>query len=76
MERRGDLGRQSNLYLPPEPRTAAKLTMAAGPVQVVVEGQSDSVRAEAEEALVADDPRHRVGGELHTLPAHLACRHR
>ena len=53
-----------------------KLTTAAGPVQVVVEGQSDSVRAEAEEALVADDPRHRVGGELHTLPAHLACRHR
>ena len=43
-----------NLYLPPDPRAAAKETMAAGPVQVLLEGQSEAVRAEVEETLVAD----------------------
>ena len=56
------------LYLPPDPRAAAKVTMAAGPVQVVVEGQSDSVRAEVEEALVADY-EHRLDASGIGLPA-------
>jgi hypothetical protein len=56
------------LYLPPDPRAAAKLTMAAGPVQVVLEGQSDPVRAEVEEALVADY-EHRLDASGIGLPA-------
>ena len=56
------------LYLPPDPRAAAQLTMAAGPVQMVLEGQSDPVRAEVEEALVADY-EHRLDAPGIGLPA-------
>ncbi len=66
------------LYLPPDPRAAAQLTMAAGPVQVVLEGQSDLVRAEVEEALVADY-EHRLDASGIGLPAGfivVSARHR
>ena len=66
------------LYLPPDPRAAAQLTMAAGPVQVVLEGQSDLVRAEVEEALVADY-KHRLDASGIGLPAGfivVSARHR
>jgi len=56
------------LDLPPDARAAAKLTMAAGPVQMVLEGQSDSVRAEVEDALVADF-QHRRDASGIRLPA-------
>jgi SAM-dependent methyltransferase len=56
------------LHLPPDAHVAAKLTLAAGPVQMILEGQSDSVRAEVEEALVADfDHRRETSGI--SLPA-------
>jgi SAM-dependent methyltransferase len=42
------------LYLPPDPVAAAKMTMASGPVQALLEGQSNMVRAEVESALTAD----------------------
>jgi hypothetical protein len=42
------------LYLPPDPLAAAKMTMAAGPVQALLEGQPESVRVEVESALTAD----------------------
>ncbi len=42
------------LYLPSDPTAAAKMTMAAGPVQALLEGQSEMVRAEVEAALTAD----------------------
>jgi SAM-dependent methyltransferase len=42
------------LYLPPDPVTAAKLTMTSGPVQALLEGQPETVRAEVEAALTAD----------------------
>jgi hypothetical protein len=66
------------LYLPPDPRAAAKLTMAAGPVQAVLEGQSDPVRAEVEEALLADY-KHRLDATGIGLPAGfivVSARHR
>jgi len=56
------------LYLPPDPRAAAKMTMFAGPVQMVLEGQSDSVRDEVGEALVADYER-RLDASGIGLPA-------
>lgn len=42
------------LYLPSDPSVAAKMTVAAGPVQALLEGQSEMVRAEVEAALTAD----------------------
>lgn len=42
------------LYLPPDPLATAKMTMAAGPVQALLEGQPETVRAEVEAALTAD----------------------
>jgi SAM-dependent methyltransferase len=47
------------LYLPPDPLTAAKMTMAAGPVQALLEGQPEMVRAEVESALTADYTRRK-----------------
>jgi SAM-dependent methyltransferase len=56
------------LYLPPDPLAAAKMTMAAGPVQVLVEGQPEMVRAEVESALTADYT-HRQNESGIGLPA-------
>src|SRR5512133_678694 len=42
------------MYLPPDPLAAAKMTVAAGPVQALLEGQPEMVRAEVEAALTAD----------------------
>jgi ubiquinone/menaquinone biosynthesis C-methylase UbiE len=42
------------LYLPPDPVAAAKMTAAGGPVQALLEGQPETVRAEVEAALAAD----------------------
>lgn len=56
------------LDLPPDAGAAAKLIMAAGPVHMVLEGQSDEVRAEVEEALVADF-QHRRDATGIRLPA-------
>jgi SAM-dependent methyltransferase len=42
------------LYLPPDPLAVAKMTMASGPVQALLEGQPETVRAEVEAALTAD----------------------
>lgn len=42
------------LYLPQDPPAAAKMTMASGPVQVLLEGQPNMVRAEVQSALTAD----------------------
>ena len=52
-----------NLQLPPDPLKAAQTTMTAGPVQVLLEGQPDTVRSEVETALVADyEHRHTEAG--------------
>jgi hypothetical protein len=42
------------MHLPPDPVAAAKLTVASGPVQALLEGQPETVRAEVEAALTAD----------------------
>jgi ubiquinone/menaquinone biosynthesis C-methylase UbiE len=42
------------LHLPPDPLAAAKITMASGPVEALLDGQPDRVRAEVEAALTAD----------------------
>jgi len=47
------------LYLPPDPAAAAKMTVAAGPVQALLEGQPETVRAEVEAALEADYARRQ-----------------
>jgi SAM-dependent methyltransferase len=47
------------LYLVPDPRAAAKMTMLSGPVQMVLDGQSEMVQAEVEAALVADYEHRR-----------------
>jgi len=47
------------LYFPSDPLTVAKTSMAAGPLQVLLEGQPDPVRSEVETALVADYEHHR-----------------
>jgi SAM-dependent methyltransferase len=47
------------LYLPPDPAAAAKMTTAAGPVQALLEGQPETVRAEVEAALTADYARRQ-----------------
>jgi hypothetical protein len=56
------------LYLPPDPAAAAKMTTAAGPVQALLEGQPDMVRAEVEAALKADYA-HRQNDSGIGLPA-------
>jgi SAM-dependent methyltransferase len=56
------------LYLPSDPRAAAKMTMAAGPVQALLEGQPEMVRAEVEVALT-DDYTHRQNELGIGLPA-------
>jgi hypothetical protein len=56
------------LYLPPDPVAAAKMTMASGPVQALLEGQSNMVRAEVESALTADY-EHRQNESGIGLPA-------
>jgi hypothetical protein len=56
------------LYLPPDPPAAAKMTMASGPVQALLEGQPDMVRAEVESALTADYA-HRQNESGIGLPA-------
>ena len=56
------------LYLPSDPTAAAKMTMAAGPVQALLEGQSEMVRAEVEAALTADYA-HRQNESGIGLPA-------
>jgi SAM-dependent methyltransferase len=56
------------LYLPPDPLTAARMTMAAGPVQALLEGQPEMVRAEVESALTADYT-HRQNESGIGLPA-------
>jgi SAM-dependent methyltransferase len=47
------------LHLLPDPRAAAKMTMLSGPVQMVLDGQSEMVQAEVEAALVADYEHRR-----------------
>jgi len=47
------------LYLLPDPRAAAKMTMESWPVQMVLDGQSEMVQAEVEAALVADYEHRR-----------------
>lgn len=42
------------VYLPSDPLAAAKMTMTSGPVQALLEGQPEMVRAEVEAALTAD----------------------
>ena len=42
------------MHLPPDPVAAAKLTVTSGPVQALLEGQPETVRAEVETALTAD----------------------
>jgi ubiquinone/menaquinone biosynthesis C-methylase UbiE len=42
------------LHMPPDPLAAAKITMASGPVEALLDGQPDRVRAEVEAALTAD----------------------
>ena len=56
------------LYLPPDPPVAAKMTMAAGPLQALLEGQPEMVRAEVESALTADYT-HRQSESGISLPA-------
>jgi SAM-dependent methyltransferase len=56
------------LYLPYDPLAAAKMTMASGPVQALLEGQPEMVRAEVEAALAADY-RHRQNKSGIELPA-------
>jgi SAM-dependent methyltransferase len=56
------------LYLPPDPLAAARMTMAAGPVQALLEGQPETVRAEVEAALTADYT-HRQNQSGIGLPA-------
>lgn len=56
------------LYLPPDPAAAAKMTVAAGPVQALLEGQPETVRAEVEAALAADYA-HRQNESGIGLPA-------
>jgi SAM-dependent methyltransferase len=56
------------IYLPPDPGAAAKMTMASGPVQSLLEGQPEMVRAEVESALTADY-RHRQNESGIGLPA-------
>ena len=47
------------LHLPSDPNAAAKMTMAAGPVQALLEGQPEMVRAEVEVALTEDYTHRR-----------------
>jgi SAM-dependent methyltransferase len=56
------------LYLPPDPLAAAKMTLASGPVQALLEGQPEMVRAEVEAALAADYT-HRQNKSGIELPA-------
>jgi SAM-dependent methyltransferase len=56
------------LYLAPDPAAAAKMTTAAGPVQALLEGQPETVRAEVEVALTADYT-HRQNESGIGLPA-------
>ena len=56
------------LYQPSDPTAAAKMTMAAGPVQALLEGQPEMVRAEVEAALTADYT-HRQNESGIGLPA-------
>ena len=56
------------LYLPPDPLAAAKMTMASGPVQALLEGQPEMVRAEVAAALAADYT-HRQNKSGIELPA-------
>jgi hypothetical protein len=56
------------LYLPPDPLAAAKMTMASGPVQALLEGQPEMVRTEVEAALAADYT-HRQNKSGIELPA-------
>jgi SAM-dependent methyltransferase len=56
------------LYLHSDPPAAAKMTMAAGPVQTLLEGQPEMVRAEVEAALTADYT-HRQNESGIGLPA-------
>jgi SAM-dependent methyltransferase len=56
------------ICLPPDPLAAAKMTMASGPVQSLLEGQPEMVRSEVESALTADY-RHRQNESGIGLPA-------
>jgi ubiquinone/menaquinone biosynthesis C-methylase UbiE len=56
------------LYRPPDPVAAARMTMASGPVQALLEDQPEMVRAEVEVALTADY-KHRQTGSGIGLPA-------
>jgi hypothetical protein len=56
------------LYLAPDPREAAKMTMLGGPVQALLDGQPEMIRAEVEAALVADY-EHRQDDSGVGLPA-------
>ncbi len=56
------------LYLPPDPPAAAKMTMASGPVQTLLEGQPNMGRAVVESALTADYA-HRQNESGIGLPA-------
>jgi ubiquinone/menaquinone biosynthesis C-methylase UbiE len=56
------------LYLGSDPTAASKMTMAAGPVQALLEGQPETVRAEVEAALTADYT-HRQNESGIGLPA-------
>jgi SAM-dependent methyltransferase len=57
-----------HLYLPSDPLAAARMSMAAGPVQALLEGQPEMVRAEVESALTADYT-HRQNESGIGLPA-------
>jgi SAM-dependent methyltransferase len=56
------------LYLPSDPLAAAKMEMEARPVQALLEGQPEMVRAEVEAALTADYA-HRQSESGISLPA-------
>jgi hypothetical protein len=56
------------LYLPPDPAAAAKMSIASGPLQAMLEGQPETVRDEVEAALTADYA-HRQNESGIGLPA-------
>jgi ubiquinone/menaquinone biosynthesis C-methylase UbiE len=56
------------LYLPPDPAAAAKMSIASGPLQALLDGQPETVRDEVEAALTADYA-HRQNESGIGLPA-------